>query len=250
MSNSLPIKLVGATENNLQNIRLSLYPGELTVITGLSGTGKSTLLFDVLHAEGQRRYVETFSPYVRQYMESLPRPQVESISNARPSIAVEQKNSIRNSRSTVGTMTELCDYFKVWFSHVCELHDPDDQGKIIKHESPRSQASALIKNFSQQNIVIGFSMARGNLIPDDFLSFLIQAGHTRILDNGRYVRIENLIGSNWKQSSAFVAVENIKVSQTNQSRITEAITLCLKLGKGAAEARNVRGKLLSGLHEY
>ena len=146
-------------------------------------------------------------------------------------------------------MTELCDYFKVWFSHVCELHDPDDQGKIIKHESPRSQASALIKNFSQQNIVIGFSMARGNLIPDDFLSFLIQAGHTRILNNGSYVRIENLIGSNWKQSSAFVAVENIKVSQTNQSRITEAITLCLKLGKGAAEARNVRGKLLSGLHE-
>ncbi len=249
MSNSLPIKLVGATENNLQNIRLSLYPGELTVITGLSGTGKSTLLFDVLHAEGQRRYVETFSPYVRQYMESLPRPKVESISNARPSIAVEQKNSIRNSRSTVGTMTELCDYFKVWFSHVCELHDPDDQGKIIKHESPRSQASALIKNFSQQNIVIGFSMARGNLIPDDFLSFLIQAGHTRILNNGSYVRIENLIGSNWKQSSAFVAVENIKVSQTNQSRIAEAITLCLKLGKGAAETRNVRGKLLSGLHE-
>ena len=137
MSNSLPITLLGATEKNLQNVDLTLHPGELTVITGLSGTGKSTLLFDVLHAEGQRRYIETFSPYVRQYMESFPRPQVKSILNARPSIAVEQKNSIRNSRSTVGTMTELCDYFKVWFSHVCELHDPMTKEKLLIMKAPQ-----------------------------------------------------------------------------------------------------------------
>ena len=88
---SLPIQLRGARENNLKGINLDLLPGQLTVITGLSGTGKSTLLFDVLHAEGQRRYVETFSPYVRQFMESLPRPKIDSMANARPSIAVEQK---------------------------------------------------------------------------------------------------------------------------------------------------------------
>ena len=92
MSNKpLPIQLFGARENNLKNFDLTINPGCLTVITGLSGTGKSTLLFDVLHAEGQRRYVETFSPYVRQFMESLPRPNVKSILNALPSIAVEQK---------------------------------------------------------------------------------------------------------------------------------------------------------------
>ena len=90
-SKSLPIKVIGAWENNLKDISLTLEPGEVTVITGLSGTGKSTLLFDVLHAEGQRRYVETFSPYVRQFMDSLPRPKVESMLHARPSIAVEQK---------------------------------------------------------------------------------------------------------------------------------------------------------------
>ena len=108
-----PIKVVGASENNLKNINLELYPGQLIVFTGLSGSGKSTLLFDVLHAEGQRKYVETFSPYVRQFLETLQRPKVDEIKNIRPSIAVEQKNTIRNSRSTVGTMTELCDYFKV-----------------------------------------------------------------------------------------------------------------------------------------
>jgi excinuclease ABC subunit A len=85
---SKPIILKGARQNNLKGVDLSLYPGEFTVITGLSGTGKSTLLFDVLHAEGQRRYVETFSPYVRQFMEALPRPHIESMTNARPSIAV------------------------------------------------------------------------------------------------------------------------------------------------------------------
>jgi excinuclease ABC subunit A len=130
-SKKLPIQLVGARENNLKDVNLTINPGSLTVITGLSGTGKSTLLFDVLHAEGQRRYVETFSPYVRQFMESLPRPKVKSFLNARPSIAVEQKNSVRNSRSTVGTMTELCDYFKVWFPQVSVLHDPDDKGKQL-----------------------------------------------------------------------------------------------------------------------
>ena len=123
----LPIQLRGAKENNLKNLDLDIYPGQLVVITGLSGTGKSTLLFDVLHAEGQRRYVETFSPYVRQFMEALPRPNIQSMSNARPSIAVEQKNSVKNSRSTVGTMTELCDYFKIWFPQVAQLHDPDDE---------------------------------------------------------------------------------------------------------------------------
>jgi excinuclease ABC subunit A len=145
MSNKLlPIQLRGARENNLKNIDLDLFPGQLTVITGLSGSGKSTLLFDVLHAEGQRRYVETFSPYVRQFMESLPRPKIDSMTNARPSIAVEQKNTIKNSRSTVGTMTELCDYFKVWFSQVAQLHDPDDKGKILKERTPTTQAKSCL----------------------------------------------------------------------------------------------------------
>ena len=117
------IRLRGARQNNLKGIDLDLPPGKLIVITGLSGAGKSSLLFEVLHAEGQRRYVETFSPYVRQFLETLPRPKVDEIENVRPSIAVEQRNAVRTTRSTVGTMTELCDYFKVWFPTVADLID-------------------------------------------------------------------------------------------------------------------------------
>ena len=239
-SEKLPIQLIGARENNLKDVNLTINPGSLTVITGLSGTGKSTLLFDVLHAEGQRRYVETFSPYVRQFMESLPRPKVKSFLNARPSIAVEQKNSVRNSRSTVGTMTELCDYFKVWFPQVAVLHDPDNKGKQLKEENSSTLANSTIKTFSNQNVVIGFCIERGNLSAVDFLSFLTNAGHSRILVGEKYVRIEELIHTNWEEPSAFIAVKNIKVVSQNRIRIMEAIDLCWELGRGKAEARHRR----------
>jgi len=243
MSNKLlPIQLRGARENNLKNIDLDLFPGQLTVITGLSGSGKSTLLFDVLHAEGQRRYVETFSPYVRQFMESLPRPKIDSMTNARPSIAVEQKNTIKNSRSTVGTMTELCDYFKVWFSQVAQLHDPDDKGKILKERTPTTQAKSCLSKFSGKQLYIGFNLKRGSLTKNEFLKFLISAGHARIFWKQDYHRIEDILKGNWDEEEAFVVVDRILVKAKSKNRLTEAITLALKHGKGLAEAKSVSGK--------
>ena len=246
---TLPIQLRGAQENNLKGINLDLFPGQLTVITGLSGTGKSTLLFDVLHAEGQRRYVETFSPYVRQFMESLPRPQIDSMANARPSIAVEQKNTVRNSRSTVGTMTELCDYFKVWFPQVANLHDPDNKGEIIKIESPSAQSKECVKQFKNQHAVIGFCIERGSLSTTDFLQFLISAGHARILAGKEYRRIEDLLREEkWDETSAFVVVDRIKLNSGNKNRLTDGISLALSNGKGKAEARSLKGKVLFSFH--
>ena len=210
ISNSIILK--GARQNNLKGIDLSLFPGEFTVITGLSGTRKSTLLFDVLHAEGQRRYVETFSPYVRQFMESLPRPQIESMTNARPSIAVEQKIG-PNSRSTVGTMTELCDYFKVWFSQVAKLHDPDNPNEILSEENISTQARSRLKEFIDQTVVFGFWMNRGNLNVTDFLDFLITAGHSRIMIDGEFPRIEDLAEGAWGETSAFVVVDQVSKSK-------------------------------------
>lgn len=235
-------------QNNLKGLDLKLFPHEFVVITGLSGTGKSTLLFDVLHAEGQRRYIETFSPYVRQFMESLPRPKIESMANARPSIAVEQKNSVKNSRSTVGTMTELCDYFKIWFSQVAKLHDPDDTSKIISEEDASTQTKTCLKKFTGQTMVFGFWIDRGSLQENDFLNFLITAGHSRILFQDRYTRIEELCGSSWSERSAFVVVDQVKAIPKNTARISDAIRLCLDLGKGVAEARAPSAKLLLPLH--
>ena len=237
----------GATHNNLKNISLQISPGELTVITGLSGSGKSTLLFDVLHAEGQRRYVETFSPYVRQFLDTLPRPEVKSIENARPSIAVEQKNSVRNSRSTVGTMTELCDYFKVWFSAVSSLFDPQT-GQEIKPETAESQANTIFKKHSAKNIVIGFQCKRPEKLAfSEFSTFLERAGHSRILINGEYLKLSSLKKTSIEIKEAFVVVDKIQNKRKNRSRLIEAISIAIEKGHGIAEVRTEDGKVLESL---
>src|SRR5437763_1145365 len=116
------IRLRGVRHNNLKNFDLDLPLGKLIVITGLSGSGKSSLAFDTLFAEGQRRYVETFSPYARQFFDRMDKPQVDSIEGILPAIAIEQRNSVRTTRSTVGTLTELCDYMKMLWPHISQLH--------------------------------------------------------------------------------------------------------------------------------
>ena len=125
------IRLRGLRQNNLKGFDLDLPLGQLIVVTGLSGAGKSSLVFETLHAEGQRRYVETFSPYTRQFLELLDRPKLDAVSNIRPSIAIQQSNRVKTSRSTVGTMTELTDFFKVWFCHVAQLFDPET-GQLVE----------------------------------------------------------------------------------------------------------------------
>ena len=247
-SHHFPIQVNGACENNLKGIDLEIFPGQITVFTGLSGAGKSTILFDVLHAEGQRKYVETFSPYVRQFLETLQRPEVESINNIRPSIAVEQKNTIRNSRSTVGTMTELCDYFKVWFSQVANFIDPDS-GKTLKYETVQSITSSLLDT-NLQNIVVGFVAVRPDSInPKEFLSFLIQAGHARGLHGKHYSHLEDFIREDWEGKEIFVVVDRVKSITQNKSRLTEAISLSIKHGHGLGQIRNNCGSVLKLLYE-
>src|SRR5690554_8170962 len=112
------IKIRGARQNNLKNLDLDLPLGELVVVTGVSGSGKSSLAFDTLYAEGQRRYVETFSAYARQFLDRMDKPAVDAIEDIPPAIAIEQSNTVRTSRSTVGTMTEINDYLKLLFARL------------------------------------------------------------------------------------------------------------------------------------
>ncbi len=112
----------GARQNNLKNLDLDMPLSELVVVTGVSGSGKSSLVFDTLYAEGQRRYVETFSPYARQFLDRMDKPQVDSIAGIPPAIAIDQTNPVRTSRSTVGTMTELNDHLKLLFARAATLH--------------------------------------------------------------------------------------------------------------------------------
>src|SRR3984885_10924905 len=115
------IRIRGARQHNLKNIDLDLHAGEMTVVTGPSGSGKSSLVFDTLYAEGQRRYVETFSAYARQFLDRMDRPQVDRVDGVPPAIAIDQTNPVRSSRSTVGTMTELNDHLKLLFARAAAL---------------------------------------------------------------------------------------------------------------------------------
>ena len=153
------IRLRGVRQNNLQGFDLDLPLGKLIVVTGLSGAGKSSLVFETLHAEGQRRYVETFSAYTRQFLERLDRPRVERIENIRPSIAIEQTNTVKTSRSTVGTMTELCDYFKAWWPHAARLHDPDT-GEIIADDNPRTIWKKAREQWGGRSALVAFVVTK------------------------------------------------------------------------------------------
>src|ERR1700724_728388 len=129
------IRLRGVRHNNLKNFDLDLPLNRLIVVTGLSGSGKSSLAFDTLFAEGQRRYIETFSPYARQFLDRMDKPQVESISGIPPAIAIDQTNPVRTSRSTVGTMTELNDHLKLLFARAAALFC-QRCGQLVRRDTP------------------------------------------------------------------------------------------------------------------
>ncbi|MFZ9166209.1 MAG: hypothetical protein ACO22N_09130, partial [Ilumatobacteraceae bacterium] len=125
-----PIRIRGARQNKLKNLDLDIPTGELVVVTGVSGSGKSSLVFDTLYAEGQRRYVETFSAYARQFLDRMDRPQVDRIDGVPPAIAIDQTNPVRTSRSTVGTMTEINDLLKLLWSRFAQAHCPQGHGPV------------------------------------------------------------------------------------------------------------------------
>src|SRR5476649_1939019 len=131
------IIIQGARQNNLKNLSLALPLNELIVVTGVSGSGKSSLVFDTLYAEGQRRYVETFSPYARQFLDRMDKPQVDAIHGIPPAIAIDQTNQVRTSRSTVGTMTELNDHLKLLFARTAQLFCRGC-GRSIQRDTPDS----------------------------------------------------------------------------------------------------------------
>src|SRR5512140_2897474 len=136
------IRIRGARQNNLKNLDVDIPLNQLTVVTGPSGSGKSSLVFDTLYAEGQRRYVETFSPYARQFLDRMDKPQVDAIAGIPPAIAIDQTNPVRTSRSTVGTMTELNDHLKLIFARAAALYC-QCCGKPVRRDTPETIAAAL-----------------------------------------------------------------------------------------------------------
>jgi excinuclease ABC subunit A len=232
MSKVEAICIKGIRQNNLKGFDLELPLGKLIVVTGLSGAGKSSLVFETLHAEGQRRYVETFSPYMRQFMETLDRPDVESVENIRPSIAISQGNTVKTSRSSVGTMTELCDYFKVWFCHTACLHDPST-GKILRQQTPESVWNITRKKWPEKKLLISFQVPTPkNLPPEDILNSLISQGYARILLDGKTFKTEEIHPEQIQDQDCLdILQDRVSIHSKNRTRFIESAQTAFKYGK-------------------
>jgi excinuclease ABC subunit A len=241
---SATIRLRGVRQNNLKGFDLDLPLGQYIVVTGLSGAGKSSLVFDTLHAEGQRRYVETFSAYTRQFLDLLDKPKVDQIENIRPSIAIQQTNTVKTSRSTVGTMTEITDYAKVWFSHAAACYDPTT-GEAVEDDTPTTIWSKVRSLLGEKTAVIGFRITRpDNITWPEILTNLKGQGYTRILlpHQGEALPVakldELLSGSNALEActSIFVVQDRLLLAETNKSRFLEATETALHFGQGQVYA--------------
>ncbi|HQU09401.1 MAG TPA: excinuclease ABC subunit A, partial [Opitutales bacterium] len=250
-SSSSCIRLRGVHQNTLKGWDLDIPLGQLVVVTGLSGTGKSSLVFDTLHAEGQRRYSETFSPYLRQFLERLERPKVDSIENIRPSIAIEQATSIKTSRSTVGTMTELCDYFKVWFCHNATLFDPVS-GKALQSESPATAWAQLQSLAPQEPILITFEIHRPTSMDwANIFETLQTQGFTRSLLNNSPTRLDSLDPEKLPQKAQALTIiqDELSVEPSSQSRFLDSATEAFRFGQGQMTVYTRRGQMLGSFSQ-
>ncbi|MBL9214870.1 MAG: excinuclease ABC subunit UvrA [Opitutaceae bacterium] len=236
------IRLRGVRQNNLKGFDLDLPLGRYIVVTGLSGSGKSSLVFDTLHAEGQRRYVETFSAYTRQFLDLLDKPRVDSVENIRPSIAIEQTNTVKTSRSTVGTMTELTDFAKVWFSHVAECFDPAT-GEKVEDDNPRTIWAKTHAAQPAATLLLCFRVAKpDNLKWPEVLTSIKGQGYTRVLVAGQESalelhRIEDALAKPAPAAlraatQLFVVQDRLRIATENQGRFLEACETALHFGHG------------------
>ena len=225
------IEIRGARQNNLRGFDLDLPLGQLTVVTGPSGSGKSSLAFDTIYAEGQRRYVETFSPYTRQFLERMDKPRVDEIRGIPPAIAIEQSNPVKSSRSTVGTMTEINDYLKLLMPRVARAFCPSC-GREIRPETAKSIADEITKRCQGKTGLITFWVAvPAKADPAEFFAFLQQQGYLRVWLNGEVVRVD---GENKKvRLGARVQViqDRLTISADGRARLVESIETALRFGK-------------------
>ncbi len=226
------IEIRGARQNNLKGINVDLPLGKLTVVTGPSGSGKSSLAFDTIYAEGQRRYVETFSPYMRQFLDRMDKPRVDEIRGIPPAIAIEQANPVKSSRSTVGTMTEINDYLKLLWPRIARAFCPTC-GREIRPETAKSIADQVLRDCGGQSILVTFWISvPAKTEPRAFFDFLQQQGYLRIWIDNAIVRVD--ADPKIKRLGARVQViqDRTTINPENRARLVETIETALRFGKG------------------
>ncbi|HEY8900453.1 MAG TPA: excinuclease ABC subunit UvrA [Chthoniobacterales bacterium] len=236
------IRVRGARQNNLKGIDLDLPLGRFIVVTGPSGSGKSSLAFDTIYAEGQRRYVETFSPYTRQFLDRMDKPQAESIEGIPPAIAIEQSNNVRSTRSTVGTITEINDYLKLFFSRTAKATCPSC-ARPVRPETAQSIVTHVMRDFAGQSVLVTFGVpVPAGTAPADFYAFLQQQGFLRVLLYGEIVRTDEPPTRAALPGIIPVIQDRLEVTDANLARLSEAIEHALRLGQGKLEILDARSR--------
>jgi excinuclease ABC subunit A len=245
------ISIRGARQHNLKNLDLDIRTGELTVVTGPSGSGKSSLVFDTLFAEGQRRYVETFSAYARQFLDRMDKPAVDRVDGVPPAIAIDQTNPVRSSRSTVGTMTELNDHLKLLFARGADLFDRET-AMPVRHDSPESIYTELKRRCAELHdprLVVTFPVELpASATPEEIEQWLSASGYTRVQAERVVERVapaapeakgKSIKGKGKKVAGSIesvklldVVADRFRIGTAEQARVMEAIEAGLKRGGG------------------
>jgi len=230
------IRIRGARQHNLKNLDIDLHTGELTVVTGPSGSGKSSLVFDTLYAEGQRRYVETFSAYARQFLDRMDRPAVDHVEGVPPAIAIDQTNPVRTSRSTVGTMTELNDHLKLLLARAAQLFDRET-ARPVREDNPESIYAELRERVggADTRLVVTFPVELpANTSADEVQQWLSASGFTR-------VQAEREVATpTGPRKLLDVVADRFRIEGTEKSRVIEALEVALKRGSGRVNVYALR----------
>ena len=227
------IKIRGANEHNLNNISVDIPRNELVVLTGLSGSGKSSLAFDTIYAEGQRRYMESLSSYARQFLGQMEKPNVESIEGLSPAISIDQKSTNRNPRSTVGTVTEIYDYFRLLYARVGIPHCPKC-GREIKKQTVDQMVDVIMQLPERTKIQLLAPVVRGR--KGEHVKLFEQAkksGYVRVIADGNMYELTDEIKlEKNKKHNIEIVVDRLSVREGIQKRLTDSIETTLKLADG------------------
>lgn len=227
------ISVKGAREHNLKGIDIDIPRNKLVVITGISGSGKSSLAFDTLYAEGQRRYIESLSAYARQFLEQMKKPDVDNITGLPPAIAIEQRRAASNPRSTVATTTEIYDYLRLLFARIGVPHCPDC-GRVISRQSSTEIIDKISENIQSRAVNILAPVVRGRKGEyKNIFEQIRKSGFLRVRVDGKYMDVEEKITlEKYKIHNIDILIDTFNPSEETRDRVAESVEMALKVGKG------------------
>jgi len=225
------IEVLGARVHNLKNIDVRIPREKLVVITGLSGSGKSSLAFDTIYAEGQRRYIETFSAYARQFLGGLERPDVDKIDGLSPVIAIEQKTTSKSPRSTVGTITEIYDFLRLLFARAADAYSYNTNKKMVSYSNEQIR-SLILNEFEHKKIVILAPIVRSRKGHyRELFEQISKQGFLRVRGDGEILEIEKGMRlDRYKTHDIEIVIDRLLVNKASEKRLEETITTALYLG--------------------